>query len=96
VDTGPRETKDINAIMDDFNSETDSDYTSYWRDWVGSFSIWHRCCAPSLRNAVALISYDFCCSMFFSALLVLGWLQRFLEVPDWLSRAPFIAYLRAR
>jgi hypothetical protein len=21
--------------MDDFNSETDSDYTSYWRDWVG-------------------------------------------------------------
>jgi hypothetical protein len=20
--------------MDDFNSETDSDYTSYWRDWV--------------------------------------------------------------
>lgn len=24
--------------MDDFNSETDSDYTSYWRDWV-SFNI---------------------------------------------------------
>jgi hypothetical protein len=22
--------------MDDFNSETDSDYTSYWRDWVGT------------------------------------------------------------
>lgn len=21
-------------IMEDFNSETDSDYTSYWRDWV--------------------------------------------------------------
>lgn len=20
--------------MDEFNSETDSDYTSYWRDWV--------------------------------------------------------------
>ena len=20
--------------MDDFNSDTDSDYTSYWRDWV--------------------------------------------------------------
>jgi hypothetical protein len=20
--------------MDDFNSESDSDYTSYWRDWV--------------------------------------------------------------
>jgi hypothetical protein len=24
--------------MDDFNSETDSDYTSYWRDWV-SFNV---------------------------------------------------------
>jgi len=24
------------AIMDEFNSETDSDYTSYWRDWVSS------------------------------------------------------------
>lgn len=22
--------------MDDFNSDTDSDYTSYWRDWVGA------------------------------------------------------------
>ena len=22
--------------MEDFNSETDSDYTSYWRDWVGA------------------------------------------------------------
>jgi len=21
--------------MEDFNSETDSDYTSYWKDWVG-------------------------------------------------------------
>ena len=31
-------------IMDDFNSETDSDYTSYWRDWVGT-SI-HFTCPP--------------------------------------------------
>jgi hypothetical protein len=31
-------------IMDDFNSETDSDYTSYWRDWVGT-SI-HSTCPP--------------------------------------------------
>ena len=23
--------------MDDFASETDSDYTSYWRDWVSPF-----------------------------------------------------------
>lgn len=22
--------------MDDFSSGTDSDYTSYWRDWVGN------------------------------------------------------------
>lgn len=22
--------------MEDFNSETDSDYTSYWRDWVSA------------------------------------------------------------
>ncbi len=25
-------------MMDEFNSETDSDYTSYWRDWVGHHS----------------------------------------------------------
>lgn len=24
--------------MEDYNSETDSDYTSYWRDWVGELS----------------------------------------------------------
>lgn len=24
-------------MMDDFNTETDSDYTSYWRDWVSGF-----------------------------------------------------------
>lgn len=24
-------------MMDEFNSETDSDYTSYWRDWVRLF-----------------------------------------------------------
>ena len=23
--------------MEDYNSETDSDYTSYWRDWVSGF-----------------------------------------------------------
>lgn len=31
--------------MDDFNSETDSDYTSYWRDWV-SFYRFLYLCAP--------------------------------------------------
>lgn len=32
----------ISGTMEDFNSETDSDYTSYWRDWVSqtiSFSL---------------------------------------------------------
>jgi len=24
-------------MMEDFQSETDSDYTSYWRDWVRTF-----------------------------------------------------------
>lgn len=24
-------------MMEDFNSETDSEYTSYWRDWVGAY-----------------------------------------------------------
>ena len=24
----------VSDRMEDFNSETDSDYTSYWRDWV--------------------------------------------------------------
>ena len=38
--------------MDDFNSDTDSDYTSYWRDWVGemlSFICLHRL-STSLRS----------------------------------------------
>lgn len=26
-------------MMEEFNSETDSDYTSYWRDWVGSCTL---------------------------------------------------------
>jgi hypothetical protein len=25
--------------MDDFASDTDSDYTSYWRDWVSGFGV---------------------------------------------------------
>lgn len=31
-------------IMEDFNSETDSDYTSYWRDWVSCFAGWLGIC----------------------------------------------------
>lgn len=33
--------------MDDFNSETDSDYTSYWRDWVSISDLLISCFAPS-------------------------------------------------
>ena len=29
--------------MEDFNSETDSDYTSYWRDWVSFESLFVGC-----------------------------------------------------
>ncbi len=31
-------------MMEEFASETDSEYTSYWRDWVGTqFSFrWYR------------------------------------------------------
>lgn len=39
--------------MDDFNSDTDSDYTSYWRDWVGviiSFSTLYSRSVPSLKR----------------------------------------------
>jgi hypothetical protein len=27
--------------MEDFGSDTDSDYTSYWRDWVGTSTLIH-------------------------------------------------------
>jgi hypothetical protein len=27
-------------MMDDYVSESDSDYTSYWRDWVSASSIY--------------------------------------------------------
>lgn len=26
-------------MMDDFGTDTESDYTSYWRDWVGEFRL---------------------------------------------------------
>jgi hypothetical protein len=36
--------------MDDFNSETDSDYTSYWRDWVGPSLCIHSFHNPAIAN----------------------------------------------
>ncbi len=51
--------------MDDFNSETDSDYTSYWRDWVSTFSSWLSFCAlPSqCKKALATAGLPFMCSL---------------------------------
>ena len=37
--------------MDDFNSETDSDYTSYWRDWVSLFYNFIMCAGVSKVGA---------------------------------------------
>lgn len=45
-------TADATAMMDDFASETDSDYTSYWRDWVG-------CACFIFSNCVAFSKVDF-------------------------------------
>lgn len=36
--------------MDDFNSETDSDYTSYWRDWVSAFLLSSISLHPAQAN----------------------------------------------
>lgn len=38
--------------MEDFNSETDSDYTSYWRDWVSWINVSFRLSGLLLDNAV--------------------------------------------
>ena len=34
-------------MMEDFNSETESDYTSYWKDWVG-LDVLHLLCRKGL------------------------------------------------
>jgi len=43
--------------MDDFASDTDSDYTSYWRDWV---SVFFSCCFSRVfgefRNLVGVLA----------------------------------------
>ena len=43
------------ASMEDFNSETDSDYTSYWRDWVSW--CWFLC------SVCFLLSFYMSCSV---------------------------------
>jgi hypothetical protein len=47
--------------MDDFNSETDSDYTSYWRDWVGLalcavlYLPWNHFQIPPTRRSASVL-----------------------------------------
>lgn len=44
-------------MMDDFASDTDSDYTSYWRDWVCTsplLSCFSRLLDKILRNELCL------------------------------------------
>jgi hypothetical protein len=38
--------------MDDFASDTDSDYTSYWRDWVSGFDV---LVFPAVRGAAQVL-----------------------------------------
>lgn len=45
----------IDAMMDDFVSESESDYTSYWRDWVRIFVL-----ALFLRRRLSVTSCDLC------------------------------------
>ena len=55
-------------MMDDFNSETDSDYTSYWRDWVSLFFLLQE------------IEWDFFFFFFFFFFLkFVSWLELVLE-----------------
>ncbi len=42
----------------DFNSETDSDYTSYWRDWVSSDRGFRLCALCSQAGFVGAFRYD--------------------------------------
>lgn len=51
-------------MMDDFVSESESDYTSYWRDWVSQQ--WF----PGLRQSHIVLFFLFRCD------LCLGWAGR--------------------
>ena len=51
--------------MDDFVSESESDYTSYWRDWVSSQSI---PVTPSCRRQSHIVLF-----FLFGCDLSLGW-----------------------
>ena len=45
----------VSGSMEDFNSETDSDYTSYWRDWVSSILF--------LFSVLLVVCIYCCCSL---------------------------------
>lgn len=69
--------------MDEYASESDSDYTSYWRDWVSRF-----CCLHLFICSWSLPIHPICCygAQYSSAgvgaggrLLVHGWERRYRE-----------------
>ena len=45
----------VSGSMEDFNSETDSEYTSYWRDWVSQ---------KLFLFPVRLVGCRYCCRSF--------------------------------
>lgn len=52
-------------MMDDYVSESDSDYTSYWRDWVSGRPLTFQmskplCFRPSGSRAMQLITGQHC------------------------------------
>ena len=50
--------------MEDYNSETESDYTSYWRDWVGGRTF--PLCSWQARSIFVLS----CCVFFVAGISV--------------------------
>jgi hypothetical protein len=57
--TGRHELQHIDRKMDDYGTESDSDYTSYWRDWVCVYSSTHHLTsfilAPLASNTSCLV-----------------------------------------
>ena len=53
----------VSGSMEDFNSETDSDYTSYWRDWVSQillFFVLLLVCSYYCRFVYVISMFDLC------------------------------------
>ncbi|CAE7011016.1 Casein kinase II subunit beta [Pyrenophora teres f. teres] len=77
--------------MDDFNSETDSDYTSYWRDWLGpecgrqGYISAYMCRHEDTDDYGAIIHYIWKPSMVLSSL---WWHELW---PEWQTPQSFIS-----